>query len=845
MVTGAGRVADVLRQLTAGQVWTATALCAAGFTLLALVDWLTLRTALAPASEARISPQRSWVVSYISHALGQVMGFALVTGGAVRERYYRRTGVPVGVTATVAAVTSVSTWLGALALLGLSLLFGAPPGAIGDGPAVRAVMAVFCLAPALGYLLLALGARGTVRLGRFSLTVPAASTAACQVTLCILDWALAALVLRAVMPGPAIPVPLLASTFVVAQIAGTASTIPAGAGVFDAVIVGALAPVIGMVHAVSAVIAFRAIYYVLPAAVALAIVGADLLAPWQRAGRVLVRRGAALVRRCPSFPPALLAAGTFGAGAVLLGSAATPPVAGRMAALHAVSPTVLIQAAYLLSSLIGATLLLLARGVQRQVRAAYALAMPLLCFGLVVSLAKGLDYEEALLLAIVAAAMFRTRETFDRTSSLVAERFTRSWIGAIMLVLAATVWLALAASHRAGVLDLGMLGFSTRAAATRAILSTSVAAAACAMFGVARLLRVAQPQRAPADPASAARARDVISAARETTAHLALVGDKSLLFNERGDAFLMYAIAGQSWIAMGDPVGQHAERAALVRRFRDLAVQHGGRPVFYHVTPESLSLYVELGLTIRKIGECARVNLADFSLGGGGRKWLRRARRSAESAGCSFELLPQPAVAGVLPELRAVSDAWLATKRAREKGFSLGYFDEAYLRQCPVAVVRQGGRIVAFANVWQGGDAYEVSVDLMRFDPDGPEDVIDFLFGELLLWAKGQGFRWFDLGVAPLAGLDSAGAPLLWNRLGSLLFRKGTRGYDFEGLRRYKAKFAPEWSPRYIVGPGGLTIARAAADVAALIAATPASVRPVRRSPRHAPARPRRADRVA
>jgi phosphatidylglycerol lysyltransferase len=54
--------------------------------------------------------------------------------------------------------------------------------------------------------------------------------------------------------------------------------------------------------------------------------------------------------------------------------------------------------------------------------------------------------------------------------------------------------------------------------------------------------------------------------------------------------------------------------------------------------------------------------------------------------------------------------------------------------------------------------------------------------------------------------------------MGTLLFRHGEHFYNFQGLRAYKAKFDPEWRPRYLVAPGGLGLPGVFLDVAALIA---------------------------
>jgi phosphatidylglycerol lysyltransferase len=58
----------------------------------------------------------------------------------------------------------------------------------------------------------------------------------------------------------------------------------------------------------------------------------------------------------------------------------------------------------------------------------------------------------------------------------------------------------------------------------------------------------------------------------------------------------------------------------------------------------------------------------------------------------------------------------------------------------------------------------------------------------------------------------------LWNRIGTLLFQHGEHFYNFQGLRQFKQKFDPQWSPRYLASPGGLAVPRILTEVAALTA---------------------------
>src|SRR5919199_4412848 len=86
-------------------------------------------------------------------------------------------------------------------------------------------------------------------------------------------------------------------------------------------------------------------------------------------------------------------------------------------------------------------------------------------------------------------------------------------------------------------------------------------------------------------------------------ANLALLGDKKFLFNKRRSSFVMYGVQGASWIALGDPIGPSEEAPALIRRFCQASVEHGGRPVFYEVSDANLSVYEGLGLHPLKVAE--------------------------------------------------------------------------------------------------------------------------------------------------------------------------------------------------------------------------------------------------
>lgn len=480
-------------------------------------------------------------------------------------------------------------------------------------------------------------------------------------------------------------------------------------------------------------------------------------------------------------------------------------------------PLPLLEASHFVASLTGLGLLLLAHGLHRRMNAAWWLTIILLATAVITSLLKGLDIEEATLAAVALLVLLPARTRFDRTSSLLAESWTPGWILAVAIALGASIWLGFFSYRHVEYSSDLWWQFEFGADAPRFLRATVGAVSVALLLALARLLRPTRLRPAPPTDAELARAGAIITRHSQPAANLALLGDKCLLINDASTAFLMYAVQGRSWIVLGDPVGDDRDVAALAWQFRALVDHHGGWPVFYEVTRHRLPLYLEQGLTLAKLGEEARVALPSFTLDGGARANLRRWRNAAEKAGCTVEVIPPGAGDPLLDELRAISDDWLATKQVREKRFSLGSFDTAYLRHFPIALVRQEGRIVAFASVWTTGTREEMSIDLMRYRSDAPPNVMTYLVLQLMLWGRTEGYRWFSLGMTPLAGLENRALAPLWNRAGALVFRSGGRFYNFQGLREYKERFSPVWEPRYLASPGGLPLPFILTDIAALI----------------------------
>lgn len=799
------------RSIPVPHVAGALALTVASYLLLTLYDAAGLRYVGSTLGWRTYAP-----TSFAAFAIGHNVGVASLSGGAIRYRAYSGAGLSaVDITRVVASCT-VMFGLGGFLLLGTALLLE-PASALESmrlpAGAGRALGAVLLLGVAL-YLGWATVRRRDLRVGHWSIAPPTPALALFQVAVSTIDLVIAAGVVYLLLPpDAAIGFAAFAGLYTIATMLGTVSNVPGGIGVFEGTML-LLVPQVPAPVLLGALLAYRVVYYLLPLVVALGMLAAQMLSERRGQALAVTKQGGLILTRAA---PQITAVAVFAAGAVLLVSGTLPADTGRLEWLGAVLPDTVLQISHLVGSAIGLALLILAHGLYRRLQGAWFVALWLLGAGIVASLVKGFDYEESVVLLLAAGLLWAGRARFHRRASLLDEPFTAGWIASIVIVAGGAIWLGFFAYRNVDYANDLWWRFAYDDEASKMLRASLTVAVMLGAFALVRLLRTTRVRHQPVGSEALELAASIVGRGASSEANVALTGDKDFLFHPDGDAFVMYRTRGRSAIALGDPVGNPAHLADMVWRFRELCDRSDLRCVFYQVTPRHLPLYIDLGLTFSKLGEEARVPLPAFTLEGKARQDLRSARNRAHREGASFEICPAARVPDIVEQLRDVSDGWLAVRRAREKGFSIGAFEPAYLARFDVAVVRVGPRIVAFANLWPAGDRSELSIDLMRHREDAPHGVMDYLFVELILWAKAQGFGTFSLGMAPLAGLEHHPLATLWNRVGNLVFRLGDEFYNFDGLRNYKRKFKPEWEPRYLAAPGGLALPRVLLDATTLI----------------------------
>ena len=811
---GAYHITDIVRRigvLPSSSVVIAILLTALDYCALVGCDLLALRYV-----QRRLPLRRVGLASAVGYGVSHMLSYSALTGGSVRYRFWSAWGLSAPEIAQGVGFLVLTNMLGVIATSGVALALqaGTLPLPVALSTDALRALGIGLLVLVLVYIALNVVVRRPVRIAGRQVRPPGPALAMAQVAISTVDWALAGAVFYALLrPAPGLSFPLFLGGFLLAQAVGILSYVPGGIGVFDIVIVLLLRPYVAAADAIGALVAYRGIYYFLPFAAAVVTLGTYEIRHRQgRAWKIVT----ATRRSISALAPDLLSGATFLAGVILLASGAMPAVQSRLGWLDAVLPLGVIEFSHFIGSLAGVGLLILALGLRRRLDAAYHLTVVALLVGGVASLLKGADWEEASILAGVLAVLVPSRRLFYRRAAMTSEPWSLGSGLAVAAVLGGSIWLGFFAhQHLAYSRDLWW-DFTLHGDAPRFLRASVGAIGLAVALGLSRLFRPARPRLSPPNGEEIERAARVAHESGRADTNLATLGDKTLLFGESG-GLLMYAVSGRSWVSFGDPIGSPEEQTELAWRLKEMADRHGGTPVFYEVGSAHLPIYLELGLSLFKIGEEARVPLENFSLEGSERRGMRRALGMVERKGGAFEIVSPHEVRALLPELQRVSNAWLASKHTREKGFSLGYFDETYLSRFPVAVVRREGRVVAFANVWLAPARGEISVDLMRHETDAPNGVMEFLFVHLMLWGKGQGYRWFNMGMAPLSGFQRHALAPLWSRTGALLYRHAEHFYNFQGLRQYKGKFDPVWEPKYVACQGGLALPRVLLNLAVLI----------------------------
>ncbi len=515
----------------------------------------------------------------------------------------------------------------------------------------------------------------------------------------------------------------------------------------------------------------------------------------------------------------LVAVLTWLMGAVNLLSALRPAMMSRLVLIRDTVPLEVRAGSRLTIALAGFALFLLAGGLWRRKRTAWLVTVLLLTVSVVTHLLKGLDYEDASLTVGLIVVLLLLRPSFHAYSDPPSLRQGLAVLLAafVFTLVYGTAGFALAARH--GRHHLSLLGALHQTASmipsfynpgplavsgfgryfAPSIYIVGIVTLGYALIMLVRPVLVRQPSSAD----ERKHAAEIITHHGQTAlARPALFEDKSYFFSQ-GGSVIAYVVRGRGAMALGDPIGPAGDCQAAIAAFRSHCAKNDWQPAFLAVQPDFIDLYRAAGFDILCLGYEAIVPLDSFSLEGSQIKPVRNAYNKLIRLGYQARLYSPPLDDRLLRELRLISDDWLTTRHGLEMHFSVGWFDEAYLRSTPVMAVRApDGGVTAFANLVSEYCKNELSIDLMRRTFPVESGTMEFLFVSMLQWAKEKGYHTFSLGVSPIFGRQKEpDDPRITQALYTIA-EYVNRLYNFKGLHSFKEQFHPRWEPRYLAYPG-------------------------------------------
>ncbi len=762
---------------------------------------------------------RTAKTSFIANAISNYFSFAGMSGLSVRARLYKRQGVGIRQVVNSNSLGSLYLWLGYILLCtGAIMFFELPKIASLYVPRLMS-SAIPWLGLATLTLFLTYNSRHKqISLpARFTLKLPELSQSILQIALSSVDWIFSAFALYILLPGGyELSFTSFMSVFLVSQLLSVVLHIPGGIGILDTLIL-ASSPSSVTSSVLGALIVYRIIFYLLPLAVALSLLAVEEL---EISSPLFFKSLKIWMKSWGKYLSYLLAAVTFASGASLISSGLSYSDPARTLLLSYFVSLKVINLSHFMSGIIGPFLILISWAIYKRTNAAFYVSMMLLALGGVLAILRDLNFSQAGFFAFSMVAVYLGRGTFHRQASFFSQKFTGTWIFATSLLMIG--FGALLSSNLIFQTEdswWNLWSSNQNLKIVRYCFGSSVVLTGFAMHWL--LQPKANPVGLHTEDLDYSKVKNVLAKSSQTTGNLSLIGDKKIVFSEKEDAFIMYSVYGNTWVAMGDPVGESSSVRNLTQKFEQLADRFGGHPLFYEVRPDQASMYHDLGFHLLKIGEEARVDLQKFTIEGKDKRSLRNGISRVEKKGVEFKILSAQESQQYYTDFERISKSWLSNCGGKEKGFSVGYYNENYMSHFSNAVLFQNGVVVAFANLWETQDKAELSVDLMRYSPDAPSGCMDYLFTKLMFHGKEQGYKWFNLGMAPLSGLHLSETSPLWNMLGSFLYEHGARFYNFQGVRNFKEKYEPVWEPRYIAYKNNWGLPASLIDVTRLISDTP------------------------
>lgn len=539
--------------------------------------------------------------SFCAYALSHNLGFAAVSGAAVRYRLYAHWGLTPAQIGKVIAFCSLTFGLGGVLLGGIILTI--EPGAVpflGDRVPHWAMylVAAGMFGLDIAYIVTA-RLLGSFKIFGHEVELPNMGMSVLQVLLAAADVAVTAAIFYALLPdAPGLTYFRFVGVYLASYSAGLVATIPGGLGVFDGAILIGLAPYLEAPVIVGAIVVFRLYYYIIPLFLAGSMfAGNEVLVR----SRFLMRArsqspGGAAAPEWPrvarlSEPDFAVAAGT-GAVALCGFMLLSLGVLEQRPDFSWVDPDfaeMVTQAGQFVPSLIGAALMVLAAAMSQRVNLAWGTTIVLLLTAAVFSVAQSEPLWIPSVLVLAALLIAPYRRAFYRHARLLSGPLQ----GASTLPLLVLVVCVLAlASFERHVRFLADNSFWEVILSPDVSNSLRASVALTVIIAMAAMWRLLRPRRVTWSPWTGPQRLRYASLGAEPP-----VAADGIVWGEADRAGIPFRRLHRTLMALGDPAGADSDRISAIWRLRDLAQQERRNPAVWKAGRSLLKVYADLGLT--------------------------------------------------------------------------------------------------------------------------------------------------------------------------------------------------------------------------------------------------------
>jgi uncharacterized membrane protein YbhN (UPF0104 family) len=548
----------------------------------------------------KVSYSRVAFASFCAYALSHNLGFAAISGAAVRYRLYAHWGLtPLQIGKTV-AFCSLTFGLGGM-VLGGAILFTEPRAIPFFGPylpkiALYSVGALLWVI-VLGYVTLA-KVFGRIKVLNHEIELPGWRMAIIQVMLATIDVAVTATIFYVLLPQAlGLTWLIFLGIYVASYTAGLAANLPGGLGVFDAAMLFGLSPYMNAPYIVGAILVFRLYYYIIPL----------FLAASLFAGNEVLLRGGGLLGRVGRLAPVqaigrwsepdfavTAAAGAVGlCGVLMLCLGVLAPQAdfswidpdyGELAS----------QAGQFMPSLIGASLVMMAIGLSHRVNLAWSLTIFLLLLGAAFGATQDNRLWVAAVLVITTLLLAPFRTCFYRHAHFMSGPLQP---GSVLTLIVLGLCLFSLAITRPQTHLLHNNAFWAVVIAHELPNTVRLAVAIAVLLGLTAIWLLLRPGRVHHLPWDS-NARQILL---DRHADFGQIVD-GVVVGESGHAAIPFHRCARVLLGLGDPVGDATDRVSAIWRLRDLANQEGLNAAVWYAGPELLKIYGDLGLTALPLG---------------------------------------------------------------------------------------------------------------------------------------------------------------------------------------------------------------------------------------------------